>query len=108
VITKPCDLQPIGSCQRHVCSFARALIPAGVLRERLAETLRLAEKRERQVYDETDEHEIEPFLHSFPDFVALCEAKERETVQPEASVIWAIEQYGIMVMAPARRANHPK
>ena len=73
---------------KHLCpeafvsATARAPIPASILRARLPETLRLAEKRERQVYGETDEHEIELVLQSFRDFVALCEAKERETGEP--------------------------
>jgi hypothetical protein len=65
---------------------ARAPIAAEVLRARLPETLRLAEEREREVYEETDEHEIELVLQSFRDFVALCEAKERETGEPVAIV----------------------
>ena len=64
----------------------RAPISAEVLHARLPETLRLAEERERQVYEETDEHEIELVRQSFRDFVALCEAKEQETGEPVAIV----------------------
>ena|SRR5579862_4706688 len=60
----------------------RAPISAEVLRARLPETLHLAEERERLVYEETDEHEIELVRQSFRDFVALCEAKEQETGEP--------------------------
>jgi hypothetical protein len=60
----------------------RAPISAEVLRRRLPEALRLVEERERQVYEETDEHEIELIRQSFRDFVALCEAKEEETGEP--------------------------
>jgi hypothetical protein len=59
-----------------------APISAEVLRERLAETLRLAEERARRVYEETDEHEIELVRQSFRDFVALCETKEKTTGEP--------------------------
>lgn len=70
---------------RHLCreAFAsetgEALIPAAVLRERLPETLRLAEERERRVYHETDPAHVEDVKRSFTDFVELCEAKERAT-----------------------------
>lgn len=73
---------------KHLCREAfesgtgRAAIPASVLRQRLPETLRLAEERERVVYGETDTRDIEPVLQSFRDFVALCEAKEKDTGQP--------------------------
>lgn len=71
---------------RFLCGEAfesgRATIPAEVLKERLPETLRLAEKRERVVYEETEPAEIAAVLKSFRDFVALCDEKERETGQP--------------------------
>jgi len=56
------------------------------LRARLPQTLKLAEERERQVYGQTDEQEIELVRQSFRNFVALCEAKERETGEPVAIV----------------------
>lgn len=61
---------------------ARAAIPAEVLRERLPETLRLSAERQRQLYGLSKPEDIEPFLQSFRDFVALCEAKEEETGEP--------------------------
>jgi hypothetical protein len=73
---------------KHLCREAfesdgnRVRIPAAVLRERLPETLRLADERERTVYRETDEAEIGLVLKSFRDFVELCERKERETGEP--------------------------
>jgi hypothetical protein len=73
---------------KHLCREAfdsgngSAAIPAAVLRERLPETLRLAEQREREIYEETDEKEIAEVLQSYRDFVALCERKEKETQQP--------------------------
>jgi hypothetical protein len=57
-------------------------IYAAVLRERLPETLRLAEERERTVYGATTAEEIEPTLQSYRDFVALCERVERESGVP--------------------------
>jgi len=60
----------------------RAFIPAAVLRNRLPETLRLAEKREREIYEVTDPGEIAAVLKSYRDFVALCERKEAETGKP--------------------------
>ena len=59
-----------------------AFIPAATLRERLPETLRLAEKREREVYDETEPEEIERVLQSYRAFVELCERVERKTGKP--------------------------
>ncbi len=63
-------------------SDGRAAIPAAVLRERLPETLRLAEQREHEVYNETDEKAIEAIQESFVSFVELCERKEKETGEP--------------------------
>lgn len=64
-------------------AFARpetgAAIPAAVLRERLPETLRLAEERERTVYGVSDPEELADVKRAFVDFVELCEAKERKT-----------------------------
>jgi hypothetical protein len=60
----------------------RAFIPAVVLRNRLPETLRLAERREREIYEVTDPEEIEAVLKSYRDFVELCERKENETGKP--------------------------
>lgn len=73
---------------RHLCQEAFdspkacAQIPASVLRERLPETLRLAEKRERVVYRVKKRKDMRAVLKSFRDFVALCERKERETGEP--------------------------
>jgi hypothetical protein len=57
-----------------------ATIPAKVLRNRLPETLRLAELRERTIYNAGDE-EVKRVLQSFTDFVELCEqmGKRRES-----------------------------
>jgi len=59
-----------------------ASIPAAVLRERLPQTLALAEERERTIYRVTDPAEIEAIKRSYRDFVALCERKEKETGEP--------------------------
>jgi hypothetical protein len=73
---------------RHLCREAfesergAALIPAAVLRERLDETLKLAEERERTIYGEKDEKAVAAVLKSFRDFVTLCERKEKETGYP--------------------------
>ena len=56
-----------------------ARIPAALLRERLPETLRLAEKRERTLYNAKRMKDIEPFLASYRKFVELCERVEGET-----------------------------
>jgi hypothetical protein len=67
---------------RHLCEEAfvagQARIPAQTLRERLDETLQLAEKRERSIYN-SDEARIAEVKRSFSDFVALCEAKEKQS-----------------------------
>jgi hypothetical protein len=73
---------------KHLCREAfesetnEAKIPAEVLRERLPETLRLAEEREREVYGVARREKMAPVLQSFRDFVALCERKEQETGEP--------------------------
>ena len=59
----------------------RAAIAAATLRERLPETLEVAEQREREIYGETDAEEIGRVLQSFNDFVELCARKE-ETGEP--------------------------
>jgi hypothetical protein len=59
-----------------------ALIPATRLRERLSETLRLAEERERTIYGARAAGDIEPTLQSYTAFVELCERMEAETGQP--------------------------
>jgi hypothetical protein len=59
-----------------------ALIPAKTLRERLPETLRLAEERERLIYQAKTPEEIEPVLKSFTAFVELCERQEAKTGKP--------------------------
>lgn len=67
---------------RYFCPEAfesgEARIPAATLRERLPETLRLAEIRERTIYHSTNP-EIEAVKESYRAFVTLCEAKEKET-----------------------------
>jgi len=62
--------------------YGRARISAVSLQQRLPETLRLAEKRERDIYHATDAEGIERVLKSYRDFVALCAQKEFETGQP--------------------------
>jgi len=51
-------------------------------RDRLPQVLRLAEKREREIYELTEAHEIEVVLKSFRDFVSFCEQRESETGKP--------------------------
>jgi hypothetical protein len=60
----------------------QAEISAETLRDRLPEVLELAERREREVYNETEPAAIERTLKSFRDFVELCARKEDETGQP--------------------------
>jgi hypothetical protein len=60
----------------------RAEIPAETLWERLPETLKAAEQRERELYGETDINEIGHVLKSYVDFVELCARKEDETGKP--------------------------
>jgi hypothetical protein len=62
--------------------YGRAPISAASLHARLPETLRLAERREREVYGETDAEAIERVLKSYREFVALCAQKEFETGHP--------------------------
>jgi hypothetical protein len=57
-------------------------IPAAVLRRRLPRTLRLAMRREVEVYDALTVSEDDPPVRSFVEFVELCERKERETGAP--------------------------
>jgi hypothetical protein len=63
-------------------TYGRAHIDAATLQDRLSETLHVAEKRERSVYGETDDDEIERVLKSYRDFVELCARKEEETGVP--------------------------
>jgi hypothetical protein len=60
----------------------RAEIPAETLWQRLGETLKAAEQREREIYDETDINAIGRVLKSYVDFVELCARKEDETGTP--------------------------
>lgn len=59
-----------------------ASIPSALLTERLPETLRLAEARERGIYRETDAAHIQNVLQSFRDFVSLCAAMEEKHGEP--------------------------
>ena len=59
--------------------YGRARIAAATLQKRLPETLEIAERRERKVYEVTDPNDIERVLKSYRDFVALCAQKEFET-----------------------------
>jgi hypothetical protein len=63
-------------------TYGRARIAATDLRERLPEALKAAERRERELYWETDDEHIERILKSYRDFVALCARKEEETGIP--------------------------
>jgi hypothetical protein len=58
------------------------MIQAAILRERLPETLRLAEERERTVHHAKTVQEIEPILQSYTEFVELCERIEAKTGWP--------------------------
>ena len=60
----------------------RVPIYAATLQDRLPATLVVAEQRERKIYGETDQAEIERVLQSYRDFVALCARKEAETGEP--------------------------
>jgi hypothetical protein len=60
----------------------RAPISAAALEARLPAALEAAERRAREVHDQTDAAAIERVLKSYRDFVALCERKERETGVP--------------------------
>jgi hypothetical protein len=62
-------------------------IPAATLRERLPETLRIAEVREREIYNSSDA-EIEKIKESYRQFVALCERKEQETGESVLIKAW--------------------
>jgi hypothetical protein len=62
--------------------YGRAKISAVSLRQRLPETLEIAERRERKLYGATNAEDIEHVLKSYRDFVALCAQKEFETGQP--------------------------
>ena len=70
---------------RFLCAEAfetgEAPVPAAVLRERLPQTLILAQERDRKLYEASAE-EIEETKQSYRDFVALCEEKEKETGEP--------------------------
>jgi hypothetical protein len=70
---------------RFLCAEAfahgAANISAAILRERLPQTLRLVEERERKLYG-SDEKEIEAVKQSYRDFVALCERMEQDTGEP--------------------------
>ncbi len=77
---------------RYLCPEAfkdreGAKIPAAVLAERLPETLRIAEEREKTLYQSSPE-EIEALKRSYRGFVALCERKEKETGEPVLVEAW--------------------
>ena len=62
---------------------AEAKIPAKTLRRRLPETIRIAKKRLRVVYNRKGRiPDDDPVIQSFVDFVALCERKEQQTGEP--------------------------
>jgi hypothetical protein len=65
-----------------------ARIPAALLRERLAETLRLADGRARGLYGFTESEEIEPILASYNAFVDLCEWLEKAGTPPRIQAWW--------------------
>ena len=68
--------------EAFVSDDATARIESSVMRRRLPGTLALVEEREREVYNVTDEDEIQLVKQSFIDFVDLCERKEKETGTP--------------------------
>lgn len=60
-----------------------AAIPAAVLRKRLPKVLALVRARQLLIYKEGPTSEnTRAVVKSFADFVALCEAKERDTGAP--------------------------
>jgi hypothetical protein len=59
-----------------------AFIAAATLRERLPETLRIAEERERKVYGATRYEDIAPVVENYTAFVELCERMEQQTGRP--------------------------
>jgi len=59
-----------------------ARIAAATLRERLPETLRIAELREQTIYEVTSLAAIENTLQRYRDFVELCERVEHITGVP--------------------------
>lgn len=59
-----------------------ACISAADLEKRLPEVLAIAESRQRMIYDEEDESEIQEICQSYRDFVALCTEKEGKTGIP--------------------------
>ena len=62
--------------------YGRTRIDADTLQKRLADTLHVAETREREVYGVTDAEDIDRVLKSYRDFVALCARKEKENGVP--------------------------
>jgi hypothetical protein len=59
-----------------------AKIPAKLLRERLPRTLEIIEEREKRIYKQMREDQIDRIKKSFIDFVKLCELKEKKTGEP--------------------------
>jgi hypothetical protein len=72
----------LGQERPHWKPSLPAAIPAATLRERLPETLEAAERRERDLYGDTDEVAIGRVLKGYRDFVELCAQKEDETGVP--------------------------
>jgi hypothetical protein len=66
-----------------------AWISAATLRQRLPDTLRLAEIRVRRVYGVTDREKIARILQNYTEFVALCERKEKEGGVP-VNIFWSL------------------
>jgi hypothetical protein len=59
-----------------------AKIPAATLRQRLAEAVRLAKEREREVYGTTDAGKIQAVTNDYINFVMFCERAEYRTGEP--------------------------
>lgn len=59
-----------------------AAIPASLLRERLAEALRLVAKRERELYPDASAEDVQSIRDSYIAFVAHCEQVEQRTGEP--------------------------
>ncbi len=62
-------------------------MPASMLRERLDETLRIAELRIRIVYGPRNEADLEERLQGYRNFVEFCERLERKTKRPPLVVV---------------------
>ena len=67
---------------REAFDTGEAAIPASLLRERLAEALRLVAERELELYPDSSTEDVQSIRDSYTAFVEHCEQVEQRTGEP--------------------------